>query len=346
MSKNKWLAQLRKHDSYVSHEYDAFAPENCIKTPSPYVNWVFGNKSHAIPKGSGVLLFSEPKAGKSLFSQSIIQQLHKDDPNAIAMYFSTEYKGKYQKGFFEGIDPDRLIMYDTNDPREIFDFLVNDVKPMVQDGMPLALVVIDSITAIGGIKAEGRSVADHLIGDKALTITRGLDQIIPFFKQNNITYITVAQVRMNIGAMHGPDTKAAVPKACEHNHEYFLSVKRAGSADDKKDLSGNSFEGEIKDARGNKSLTGHKIYIKMEQNSVGSAGRSAKITIDYKRGFINQHEEIFELGINTGVINRPNNVTYEYEGQTYRGKVEMANAIKDNENLANSILEKARLMDS
>jgi hypothetical protein len=39
---------------------------------------------------------------------------------------------------------------------------------------------------------------------------------------------------MNIGAMHGPDTKAAVPKACEHNHEYFISVKKAGSADDKR----------------------------------------------------------------------------------------------------------------
>jgi RecA/RadA recombinase len=345
MSAQKWLNQLRKHDSYVDHSYDAFAEENSIKTPSPYVNWVFANKAHAIPKGSGVLLFSEPKAGKSLFAQSIVAQLHKDDPQAIAMYFSTEYKAKYQKGFFEGIDPDRIFMYDTSDPRDIFDFLANDVQAMVQDGMPLRLVVIDSITAIGGIKAEDRSVADHLIGDKALTITRGLDRIIPFFKKNNITYITVAQVRMNIGAMHGPDIKAAVPKACEHNHEYFISVKRAGSADDKKDITGTSFENEIKDARGNKTLTGHKIYVKMEQNSVGPAGRSAKITLDYKKGFINQNEEIFELGVNTGVINRPNNVTYEYNGQSYKGKAAMAAAIANDPALAEEIVERVKLMD-
>jgi len=150
---------------------------------------------------------------------------------------------------------------------------------------------------------------------------------------------------MNIGAHYGPDTKAAVPKACEHNHEYFISIKRAGSAEDKKDLSGNSFEGEVKDARGNKALTGHKIYVKMEQSSIGQAGRTAKITLDYKKGFINQHEEIFELGVNNGIIGRPNNRTYEYEGQTYNGKNAMAQAIKEDPLLADSILEKVKELD-
>ena len=346
MAENKWLKQLRKHEAYVETDYDAFAEKNCIYTPSPYVNWIFANKSHGIPRGSGVLLYSEPKAGKSLLSQSIVAQLHKDDPEAIVMYFSTEYKGKFQKGFFEGIDPDRILFYDTSDPKDIFDYLAYEVQPLVQDGMPLRMVVIDSITAIGGVKAQGRSVEDHLIGDKALTITRGLDQIIPFFKKNNITYITVAQIRMNIGAHYGPDIKAAVPKACEHNHEYFISVKKAGSADDKKDLAGNAFEAETKDARGNKDLTGHKIYVKMEQNSVGTAGRSAKITVDYKKGFINQHEEIFELGVNTGVLSRPNNRTYEFEGQVYDGKNAMAEAIKKDSRLANAILAQVKLQDA
>lgn len=343
---SKWLKQLRKSDAYVQHEYDAFAPENCIYSPSPYFNWIMANKSHGIPKGSGVLLYSEPKAGKSLFAQAIAAQLHRNDPEAEVMYFSTEFKGKYQKGFFEGIDPERMHMYDTNDPRDIFDYLVDTIEPMVQDGMPLKLVIIDSLTAIGGIKAEGRSVGDHLIGDKALTITRGLDRVIPFFKKNGITYVTVAQIRMNIGAVYGPDTKAAVPKACEHNHEYFISVKRAGGADDKKDIAGNSFEGEVKDARGNKAVTGHKIYLKMEQNSVGTAGRAAKVTVDYKRGFINQEEEIFELGVNTGIIERPNNVTYVYEGQTYRGKKAMAEAIREDQALGLRILDQVKVMDA
>jgi hypothetical protein len=343
---NKWIKQLRKSDFAIDNEYDAFAPDNCLYTPSPSMNWIFANKSHGIPKGSGVLFYSEPKAGKSLVSQAIGAQMNIDDEEGICLYFSTEYKGKFQKGFFDGIDPDRFVVYDTSDPRDIFDYLIDVVEPMVQDGMPLRMVVIDSLTAIGGIKAEGRSVGDHLIGDKALTITRGLDRIIPFFKKNNITYFTVAQVRMNIGVMHGPETKAAVPKACEHNHEYFISIKRATAAADKKDLAGNAFEGEVKDARGNKSLTGHKIYVKMEQNSIGPAGRAALITLDYKRGFINQHEEIFELAKNTGVLERPNNTTYIYEGVKYNGKNAMATAIKEDPALAERILEQVKALDS
>jgi recombination protein RecA len=346
MAENKWLKQLRKGEGYVDNSYDAFAPENCTYTPSPYINWIFANKAHGIPQGSGVLFYSEPKAGKSLVSQAIAGQLHEDDGEGIVMYFSTEMKGKFQKGFFGNIDPERIVMYDTNDPRDIFDYLAEDVAAMVQDGMPLKMVIIDSLTAIGGIKAEGRSVADHLIGDKALTITRGLDRIIPFFKKNNITYLTVAQVRMNIGNPYGPDTKAAVPKACEHNHEYFISIKKAGSADDRKDLSGNSFEGGMKDSRGNKAVTGHKIYVKMEQNSVGQAGRTARVTIDYKDGFINQHEEIFELGVNAGVIDRPNNVTYIYEGQSYKGKKAMAAAIAEDEALGLRILDQVKMQDA
>lgn len=340
------MKQLRKSDAAVDNTFDAFAPENCLYTPSPYMNWLFANKSHGIPQGAGVLFFSEPKAGKSLVSQAIGAQLNIDDDDGIVMYFSTEYKGKFQQGFFDGIDPERFITYDTSDPRDIFDYLIDVVEPMVQDGMPLKMVVIDSLTAIGGIKAEGRSVGDHLIGDKALTITRGLDRIIPFFKKNNITYLTVAQVRMNIGAVgHQAKTKAAVPKACEHNHEYFISIKRATAADDKKDLEGKSFEGNIKDAKGKKAVTGHKIWVKMEQNSVGTAGRTALITFDYKKGIVNQHEEIFALGKDCGIFDRPNNKTFVFEGQSYNGKNAMANAIKEDPALGERILEQVKALD-
>tara|TARA_R100000951_G_scaffold115132_2_gene122224 strand:+ start:10274 stop:11317 length:1044 start_codon:yes stop_codon:yes gene_type:complete len=347
MAANKWMKQLRKSEAAVDTSFDAFAPENCLYTPSPYMNWLFANKSHGIPQGAGVLFYSEPKAGKSLVSQAIGAQLNIDSDDGIVMYFSTEYKGKFQQGFFDGIDPDRFITFDTSDPRDIFDYLIDVVEPMVQDGMPLKMVVIDSLTAIGGIKAEGRSVGDHLIGDKALTITRGLDRVIPFFKKNNITYLTVAQVRMNIGAVgHQAKTKAAVPKACEHNHEYFISIKRATAADDKKDLAGKAFEGTIKDAKGKKAVTGHKIWVKMEQNSVGTAGRTALITFDYKKGIVNQHEEIFALGKDCGIFNRPNNTTFEYEGQKYVGKNAMANAIKEDPELGKRIIEEVKLLDT
>jgi hypothetical protein len=348
---NKWTKQLQAYEDIVKYDYDAFAPENCIYTPSPYVNWIFANKSQGIPKGTGTLLFSEPKAGKSLLIQAIVGELHKRDPQAIAIIFNSEMRGAFQQGLFKDIDRDRLIVYDTNRPEDIFDRLERDIQPMIQEGMPLGLVAFDSITSIGGTKsmAADRSVNDHLIGDKALTITKGWEKVIPIFKRHKIPYIGVEQMRKNVDASnpHAPKEKMAGVFSTKHAFEYFISIRRANAADDKVDIAGNKFENDaVKDARGNKDQTGHKIYFKMEQSSLGTAGRAGVLTIDYKEGIINVHEEIFDLGKNTGIIKNLNAGSYELYGEKIRGKAEVAARIKDNPETAAKILADIQALDT
>ena len=346
---NKWVKELKKYDDTVDYEYDAFSEANCIYTPSPYINWIFANKSHGIPKGTGTLFFSEPKAGKSLMIQAIVQELHRRDPEAMAIIFNSEMRGKFQNGLFKGIDPDRLIIYDTNRPEDIFDRLEKEIYPLIQDGMPLGMVAFDSITSIGGTKSQtsDRSVNDHLIGDKALTITKGWEKVIPIFKRHNIPYFGVEQMRKNVDASnpHAPKEKMAGVFSTKHAFEYFVSIKRAGAAEDKVDLEGNKYEDtKVKDARGNKDQTGHKIYFKMEQSSLGTAGRAGVLTIDYKNGIINKHEEIYELAKGCGII-IVSGKTNTYGGQKWNSKVECAHAIRDNPQLASDILDEIRELD-
>ena len=47
---NKWTKMLKDYDDVVKYEYDAYAPQNCMYTPSVYFNWIFANKSNGIPK--------------------------------------------------------------------------------------------------------------------------------------------------------------------------------------------------------------------------------------------------------------------------------------------------------
>lgn len=348
---NKWTKMLTQYEDVVKYDYDAKASENCIYTPSPYVNWIFANKSNGIPKGTGTLFFSEPKAGKSLMIQAIISELHRRDPQAIAIVFNSEMRGFLQNDFFDGIDKDRLVVYDTNKPEEIFDRFEREIYPMVQDGMPLGMVAFDSITSIGGTKSMNpdRSVNDHLIGDKALTITKGWEKIIPLLKRSRIPYFGVEQMRKNVDASnpHAPKEKMAGVFSTKHAFEYFVSIRRAGSAEDKVDIAGNKFEDEsVKDARGNKDQTGHKIYFKMEQSSLGTAGRSGVLTVDYKKGIINTEEEIFELGKNTGVIENVGAGSYVLYGEKIRGKAEVATRIKNDPELASRILEDVRKKDA
>lgn len=348
---NKWMKTLQAYEDAVKYDYDAFAPENCIYTPSPYVNWIFGNKSMGMPKGTGLLLFSEPKAGKSLMIQAMVGELHKRDKNAIAIIFNSEMRGSFQQGLFSDIDQDRLIVYDTNRPEDIFDRMEKDILPLIQDGMPLGLVAFDSITNIGGTKSMSseRSVNDHLVGDKALTITKGWEKVIPIFKRHKIAYIGVEQMRKNIDTSnpYAPKEKMAGVFSTRHAFEYFVSIKRGGAAEDKTDLEGNKFENEeIKDARGNKDQTGHRIYFKMEMSSLGVAGRAGVLTIDYKNGIINQHEELFELGKNSGIIKNLGVGSYELYGEKIRGKAEVAKKIKDSPEVAAKILEDLKKLEA
>lgn len=330
---NKWFKQLtEQYADAVDYEYDSFAPENCLYTPSPYFNWIFANKANGVPKNASILFFSEPKAGKSLSIYAMIQEMHARDPEGIAIYFNTELRGQLQHGVFDSIDKQRMIIYDTNEAVEIFDRIENDIKAMVQDGMPLRMIAIDSLTNIQGIKrANADSVANHLMGDQALTIQIGLSKLVPFCKRNGILLVCTSQMRANLDAgSHGPKEKMAAQWATKHAFEYFVSLKRAGAAEDKADISGKTFEDEdVKDARGNKLLNGHKVFVKMEASSIGQAGRAGVFTLSYEDGIVNQHEELFFLAKSLGIITTPNNRTYNYEGLSFNGKSQTADALKD-----------------
>lgn len=347
---NEWLKDLKKLDFAADMDYDPKAPENCLYSPSPYFNWISGNSSNGYPNTSSVLFFSEPKSGKSFLCLSMIAVMHKRDPDGIAVYISTELRGRLQAGSFPGIDQERLLIVDTNDPIEIFDELLDEnLKVKVQDGMPLKMIIIDSVTGILGIKRKNAdSIGQHLIGDQSLTIGNALQNLVPWAKRNKILLVGTAQMRANIDSNpHAEKTKMQASFAVRHAFEAFISVKRGNAAEDKKDIEDNAFEEEgMKDARGNSVLNGHRIYIKMEGNSIGPAGRAGVFTLDYKDGIINQHEEIFWLGKNLGILTTTNNRTYEFNGQKFNGKKETALAIRDNPELAKAILEAVKKLDS
>lgn len=345
---NKWTKQLRGYDDSVDPNYDSFAEENCLYTPSPYFNWIFANKSHGIPKNASVLFFSEQKAGKSLSIYSMVLEMQRRDPEGIAIIFNTELRGALQGKVFPEIDQDRMIIYDTNSPAEIFDRVENDIKAMVQDGMPLRMIAVDSLSNIQGVKRESaESATDHLVGDHALTVQIGLSKLVPFCKRNKILLIATSQMRGNLDAgKYGPKEKMEASWAVKHSFEYFVSLKRAGAAEDKADIEGKTFEEEVKDARDNKLLTGHKIYVKCEANSIGPQGRSGVFTMDYEKGIINQNEELFFLAKNSGIITTTNNRTYEFNGQKFNGKKETAQAIKDDPKMAKAILDQLKALDA
>lgn len=338
---NKWMKELNKMEGAVDRNYNPYLPENTIQTVSPSLNWVF-SKSAGLSFMEFMLLWGQPKAGKSIVSDAFVSALHAKDPEAMAMKFDTEMREMGHKEAFWNIDEDRYPVHNVNEPQYIFDRLTKDIFPMVEQGMPLKLVIIDSLQGIQGVKAaNAESVTDHQMGDHAMTIQKGLMAISPFLRRHKIALIATAHVRGNLDAgMYGPKEKMAGGWHQKHSFEYFLKVSRDNSAEGKTDALGNKLEADTKDFKGKAERTGHKIYVEMTESSRGVAGRAGQFTFDYNKGIVNVEEEIFELAKNMGLVERPNNRTYILDGKSFSSKEEFLTEIKDNPKVQKALLEK------
>lgn len=351
MAKNKWMDKLSRLEGAVNEQYDVFA--NVIRTPSPSVNFIFG-KSHGLPLGFTMCLFGPPKGGKTVLCNSIIGQLHRDDPDAIAVKYDTEMRERGQltpqQAALWGIDMDRYKPYLTNNPITIFDGIEHDLAAMCQEGMPLKLVIIDSITQIQGRRAQNAdTIETQQIGDLALTLQDGFKRILPIQRKYNFSMIINAHVRAEMDPQEqrrGVKVKMAASWGVKHYAEYFVYVAPNLSKEGRQDISGNDFvDKSVKDLQDKNEQTAHKIRVKVVDSSMGPVGRTGEFTLHRTRGIVNTHEEIFLLGKNRNIFERPNARTYSFGGQTWNGAPATLEAIKNDPELARAILDELRRRD-
>jgi hypothetical protein len=356
MAANKFMKQFQKMAGAVDRKYNPF--HHGLRTSSPSVNWVFGN-THVLPFGYTGVLYGPPKSGKSLLCNAFIGQLHRDYPDAIALKYNTEMREEGQMTTRQerlyGIDPERYQSFNTNQPHEIFDKIDHDINAMCQEGAPIKLIIIDSVTGIVGRRTmNADSILKQQIGDNALTIQDGLKQILKTIREHRIALLLTAHVRAELDpniAKYQP-YKMAGSWALKHFAEYFISVEPNRSKEGKQDLSGQEFVDEsVSDMMGKGERMGHKIRVAMKDSSVGPKGRVAEFTLDYHNGIVNQHEEIFHLAHRRGIVDAngryytvPN---YPQEGTNlkFSSKMDFANAIKANPELADELVKRVRLQD-
>ena len=197
MAPKNWMAQLQKMEGAVDRSYNPYLEG--VRTPSPSVNFTFG-RTHLLPFGYSGVLFGPPKGGKTLLSTMMIGQLHKDYSEAFAVRFNTEMREEGQLGPAEakvwGVDLQRFAGYNVNRPDLVFDRIANEFDTMCQDGWPLKLVIIDSISGLMGRRQMGNeSVMDQTIGDLAITCQEGLKMILPVQRKHKFAVLLTAHVR-------------------------------------------------------------------------------------------------------------------------------------------------------
>jgi len=331
-----------------------------IQSPSPALNFVFGN-GQGLPRGLSLLLYGPPRGGKSVICDSMAGQFHRTNPNGWVVKFNTEFREAAQSGADRqaiwGIDADRYVAFEVNQPDHIFDRIETELAALVQDGMDLGLVIIDSINGVQGRRAgNATSIMTQQIGDDALTIGCGLKRILPVQRACRFGLILTTHIRAQMDTKAGGSSivhtsqstavRPGVSFGTQHHCEYFMYVAPAGGADAKKDLLGNDFKDtNLEDMQGNAEKTGHKVRCKMMDSSLGPKGRVGEFTLDYAKGIINTHEEVFLLGVARGIITKPSNVMYNFEDQEWRGKEMCLTALKSDPQLCTRIVTELKKRD-
>lgn len=351
---NKWIAKLSKMTDVVLERKDVFA--NVIKSPSPSVNFIFG-RTHGLPMGYSVVLYGPPKGGKSVLSHMMIGDTHMRDPEAVVIKIDTEFRtdGQLDPGSMAtyGIDPERLLIIQTNSPGNIFDQIEKDVAANCEAGAPVKMIVIDSLNGIQGRREMNNdSVEKATIGDHALTVQIGLKRILPVIRKYGIALVMIDQVRTEMDMVEqkrGNKFKMQSAFGVQHFTEYFVVVEEDKTLDGRKDMLGRALENE--DAKdlggkdGNAEKTGMKIKVKMKDSTMGPKGRTGKFTYDFHRGIINQHEEVYLLGSRRGIIDSPKQGYYKFEDQTWHGEAKCLAALENDAGLCERILAELQRKD-
>jgi GTPase SAR1 family protein len=345
------MEKLAKHEGAVISDFNPHS--NVLRSPSPSLNFAFGN-GHGLPKGYSLVVWGPPKGGKTLVTNSFIGQMHQDDPEGYAIKFDAEVREQGQLTSemkrIHNIDPSRYMCYSVNTPDLIYDYISKEVAAMCQEGLPLRLVAIDSMNAIRGRRSmAAKSIMVQQMGDQALTNKDGLKQILMTQRKYGFSLIMTAHVGAELDTleqMRGNKVRMAQAYGVQHHAEYFMYVEQDRTKDGKTDLLGNLLVDEkLKDLDEREEKTGHKIRCVMKDATMGPKGRTGIFTFDYKRGVVNTHEEVFQLGVYRGIISRPNNKTYVYGDRQWVGQEAMLTAIRDEKPLSDAILTDLKVKD-
>lgn len=301
-----------------------------------------------VPRGHIVQYAGYESSGKTLLSLCTIAEWQKKDPNNWALFVDAELTFDQLWASSLGVDLARLKLIRENKGTAIMDRLVGvpgkrnkngevpKVKPGILDvelalgGTGLGIIVLDSIAAIQPPAEEASRAGKDNMALMARFLPPELRKLTPLLTSTGVTLIAINQVRTQPGVMYGDPTISPGGQALKHACSQMINLGMIKS----------STESYIFDEA--KTQIGHKIRAKIQKNKKAPPFRVAEFSIEYIKGIVSRHEELRDIAAKYNVIERPNNKIWILDGVKYNGKDAVAEVIKNDTNLQESLLERTK----
>jgi len=334
MSKNDWYTKIQKmNQGMVADALDS-VKTNLLPLPSPSLNWALGG---GLAFGKIATIFGPEQSGKSLVAQLAIAELHKNEPDAWAIWYDAEFS--FDKDYAEklGVDLKRLWLIQTNKPVEIFNHFAETVWAMIQQGFPCKIMVIDSIKSIMAPKEAGlESIEKFVIGDLSSLLNKAFRKIIEPIRKGKVLTICVQQVNEEMDPQkmrRGIKWKVPSGQALKHFSDYMILVEKVEAKASK------MYDDTHKNIQKLPIQVGHTVRCKIEKSRVDCPHLTAEFRLRYGVGVVDTHLEIAQLGVELGVVIRPNAVMYEFQNNKVKGFQKLVELIQEKPEVYRELLK-------
>lgn len=353
MAKEMTEAQAYKHIQSMFGEDTVFHPDEieqveAFSTRSPSLDRALQVGGWA--QGRIYQVAGKPSSGKTFMTLLGMAEWQSKDPENCCCFIDAEYTYDPEWASSLGIDNDRVMLVKTNDGKQIFTGLVGTPKKnkstgeiknipglldMIRDGVQIThkvngksiklnlakmgIIVLDSIAAMKPPVEAESEVGKIQIAPLSRFLTVELRKLTPAVADANVCFIAINHVKTKVGVMFGNPQSTPGGAAWHHACSVELMVAPISGAD------AQLFDN-------NKEKIGHKIRIKVEKNKMGRPYKKAEFFIDFTSGIAKKEEELLELGVLYGLIERPNNRSYIINEEKFTSKANALEHIKEHLN--------------
>ena len=268
------------------------------------------------PKGRIIEIFGPESSGKTTLALHAIAECQKNGGRAAFIDAEHAIDPLYAKNL--GVDINELILSQPDNGEQAL-----EIVEMLADSGSINLIVVDSVAALVPQAELDGEMGDSSVGLQARLMSKAMRKIAGVLNKKECAVIFINQLREKVGVMYGNPETTSGGRALKFYASVRIDIRRTEAIKQGSDIIGNT------------------CRVKIVKNKVSPPFKQCEIDIIYGQG-ISKEGEILDRSVELGLIKKAGS-WFEYNGSKIAQGRDAAKAyLKDNEDVANELLEKIK----
>ena len=268
------------------------------------------------PKGRIIEIFGPESSGKTTLALHAIAECQKNGGRAAFIDAEHAIDPVYAKNL--GVDINELILSQPDNGEQAL-----EIVEMLANSGGVNLIIVDSVAALVPQAELDGEMGDSSVGLQARLMSKAMRKIAGILNKKECAVIFINQLREKVGVMYGNPETTSGGRALKFYASIRIDIRRTEAIKQGADIIGNT------------------CRVKIVKNKVSPPFKQCEIDIIYGQG-ISKEGEILDRAVELGLIKKSGS-WFEYNGNKIaQGRDAAKTYIKENEDIANELLEKIK----